>query len=134
MRRIGLAVVLALGLPLAPLAVEAQPPPGKTIGYLSFRSGPSYLEEAFPQGLRELRYFEGQNISIEYRWADFKPDRASTLATELVRLNVNIIVSTGGPTPALAAKRATETIPIVFTAANPVGIGLVASFNQPGGT
>jgi putative ABC transport system substrate-binding protein len=133
MRLIGLAVVLAVSLVLAPVSARAQPPAGKMIGYLSFRSGPSYLEEAFRQGLRELGYFEGQNISIEYRWADFKTDRASTLAAELVRLNVNVIVSTGGPTPALAAKRSTKTIPIVFTAANPVGTGLVASLNRPGG-
>jgi putative tryptophan/tyrosine transport system substrate-binding protein len=133
MRLIGLAVILTVSLILAPLAAKAQPPVGKTVGYLSFRSGPSYLEEAFRQGLRELGYFEGQNISIEYRWADFKPDRAATLAAELVRLNVNIIVSTGGPSPSTAAKRATKTIPIVFTVANPVGIGLVASLNRPGG-
>jgi putative ABC transport system substrate-binding protein len=130
-----LIALLALGLLAAPLAAQAQPTPGKTarIGYLSSRSGPSYLEEAFRQGLRELGYFEGQNIAIEYRWAEFKPDRASTLAAELVRLNVNVIVSTGGPMPATAAKRATKTIPIVFTAANPVGTRLVASLNRPGG-
>src|SRR5712692_9621890 len=133
MRLIGLAVVFAVSLALAPLAAEAQQPAGKTIGYLSSRSGPSYLEEAFRQGLRELGYFEGQNIAIEYRWADFKPDRASVLAAELVRLDVNVIVSAGGLVPATAAKRATKTIPIVFTAANPVGAGLVASLNRPGG-
>jgi len=126
---------IALGLLAAPLAAQAQPTPGKTarIGYLSFRSGPSDLEEAFRQGLRELGYFEGQNIAIEYRWADFKPDRASTLAAELVRLKVDVIVSTGGPIPATAAKRATKTIPILFTVANPVSVGLVASLNRPGG-
>src|SRR5712692_4811886 len=133
MRLIGLAVVFAVSLALAPLAAEAQQPAGKTIGYLSSRSGPSYLEEAFRQGLRELGYFEGQNVSVEYRWADFKPDRASTLAAELVRLNVNVIVSTGGPIPATAAKRATTTIPIVFTAGDPVGAGLVARLDRPGG-
>ena len=89
-----------------PLAAETQSPAGKTarIGYLSSRSGPSHLEEAFRQGLRELGYVEGQNIVIEYRWADFKPDRASALAAELVRLKVDVIVSTGGPIPILAAK------------------------------
>ena len=126
---------IALGLLAAPLAAQAQPTPGKTprIGYLTMRSGPSHLEEAFRQGLRELGYFEGQNIAIEYRWADFKPDRASTLAAELVRLKVDVIVSTGGPIPATAAKRATKTIPILFTVANPVSVGLVASLNRPGG-
>jgi putative ABC transport system substrate-binding protein len=125
---------LVLALLARPLVAEAQPPAGKTgrIGYLAYRSGPSYLEEAFRQGLRELGYFEGQNIAIEYRWANFQPDRASTLAAELVRLKVDVIVSTGGPTPALAAKRATETIPIVFTTTDPVGTGLVASLSRPG--
>ena len=129
------SALLALVFVAAPLAAQAQPTPGKTarIGYLSFRSGPSYLDEAFRQGLRELGYFEGQNVSVEYRWADFKPDRASTLAAELVRLNVNVIVSTGGPIPATAAKRATKTIPIVFTAGDPVGSGLIARLDRPGG-
>ena len=129
------SALVALVFVAAPLAAQAQPTPGKTarIGYLSFRSGPSYLEEAFRQGLRELGYFEGQNIAVEYRWADFKPDRASTLAAELVRLNVNVIVSTGGPIPATAAKRATKTIPIVFTVGDPVGSGLVARLDRPGG-
>jgi putative ABC transport system substrate-binding protein len=128
-----LALVLALLAP--PLAAKAQQPPGKTprIGYLTFRSGPSHLEEAFRQGLRELGYVEGQNIAIEYRWADFKPDRASTLAAELVRLKVDVIVSTGGPIPATAAKRATETIPIVFIAGDPVSAGLVTRLDRPGG-
>jgi putative ABC transport system substrate-binding protein len=130
-----LSALLALGLVAAPLAAQAQPTPGKTarIGYLSFRSGPSHLEEAFRQGLRELGYVEGQNIVIEYRWANFKPDGASTLAAELVRLKVDVIVSTGGPVPALAAKRATKTIPIVFIAGDPVGVGLVTRLNRPGG-
>jgi putative tryptophan/tyrosine transport system substrate-binding protein len=128
-----LAFVLALIA--APPPVEAQQPPGKTtrIGYLSIRSGPSYLEEAFRHGLRELGYVEGQNITIEYRWANFKPDRASTLAAELTRLQVDAIVSTGGHVPAAAAKRATKTIPIVFTAGDAVRAGLVVSLDRPGG-
>jgi putative ABC transport system substrate-binding protein len=130
-----LVCVLTLSLLAAPLAAQAQPTPGKTarIGYLSFRSGPSFLDEAFRQGLRELGYVEGQNISVEYRWADWKPDRVSALAAELVRLKVDIIVSSGGSVPALAAKNATKTIPIVFTTANPVGVGLVLSLDRPGG-
>jgi len=132
---VGVLVMLTLGMLAAPLAAEAQQPVGKParIGYLSFRSGPSHLEEAFRQGLRELGYVEGQNLVIEYRWADFKPDRASTLAAELVRLNVGVIVSTSGPIPATAAKRATETIPIVFIAGDPVGFGLVTRLDRPGG-
>jgi putative ABC transport system substrate-binding protein len=127
-------IASAAGLLTTPLAAETQPMPKKSlIGYLSFRSGPSYLEEGFRQGLRELGYFEGQNIAIESRWADFKPDQASVLATELVRLKVDVLVSTGGNASAAAAQRATRTIPIVFTAANPVSTGLVASLNRPGG-
>ena len=118
-----------------PLAAQAQQPTTKTalIGYLSFRSGPSFLDEAFRQGLRELGYVEGQNISIEYRWADWKPDRIPALAEEMVRLKVDVIVSTpGGPT-ALAVKKSVRTIPIVFTSGDPVGAGLVASLDRPGG-
>jgi putative tryptophan/tyrosine transport system substrate-binding protein len=126
--------VLASGLLAAPLAAEAQPAPGKTarIGYLSWLAGPSYLEEAFRQGLRDQGYVEGQNIAIEYRWADFKPDRAAAFAAELVRLPVDIIVSTGGSIPAFAAKRATTTIPIVFNSGSPVENGLVTRFDRPG--
>jgi len=135
MRLIGLAVILAVALALAPLAAEAQPPSGRTvrIGYLSVRSGPSDLDQAFQQALRELSYVEGQNTAIEYRYADFKPDRASALAAELVRLKVDVIVSVGGPIPAKAAKRATQTIPIVFIVGDPVGAGLVTSLRRPGG-
>ena len=132
-----LARVLVLGLVALPVAALAQQPTGKTarIGYLSFGSGPSQTQtdEVFRQGLRELGYVEGHNITIEYRWAEFKPDRASTLAAELVRLKVDVIVSTGGPIPILAAKKATKTIPIVFTAGDPVRAGIVASLHRPGG-
>ncbi len=126
---------LAFGLLAELLAAQAQPPPGKTarIGYLTFRSGPSHLDEAFRQGLRDLGYIEGQNMAIEYRWAEFKPDRASTLAAELVRLKVDVIVSSGGSAAALAAKKATGTIPIVFTTGDPVRTGLVPSLDRPGG-
>jgi ABC-type uncharacterized transport system substrate-binding protein len=107
---------ITLGLLAAPLAAQAQQTPGKTarIGYLSLRSGPSYLDEAFRQGLRELGYVEGQNLSVEYRWADWKVDRVSALAAELVRLKVDVVVSTGGTTMALAVKKAIRTIPVVF--------------------
>jgi len=127
--------MLALGLLAAPLAAPAQPPLGKKahIGYLSFRSGPSHLDEAFRQGLRELGYIEGQNISIEYRWADWKPDRLSASAAELVRLNVEVIVATPGGNVAPAARKATSTIPIVFTSGDPVKAGLVSRLDRPGG-
>ena len=125
---------LACGLLWMPHAAEAQPP-GKTarIGYLGFSSGPSPSDEAFRQGLRELGYVEGKNIVIEYRWADLKPGRAGALAAELVRLNVDVIVSVGGPVSATAAKKATTTIPIVFETGDPVGSGLVTRLDRPDG-
>ena len=126
------------GLLAAPLAVEAQPA-GKVprIGFLvaSSASDSAYarLIEAFRQGLRDLGYVEGRNIVIEYRYADEKYERLPTLAAELVRLKVDVIVSHGTPGP-LAAKQATSTIPIVMTSAgNPVGSGLVSSLARPGG-
>jgi len=124
-----------LGTLAAPLAGEAQPPPTKTarIGYLSPRSGPSIQDEAFRQGMRELGYVEGQNISVEYRFGDWRSDRISVFAAELVRLKVDVIVASGGATWALTAKRATTTIPIVFIAGDSVGTGLVASLDRPGG-
>ncbi len=135
MRRIGLAVALTISLFLAPRATEAQLQAGKTalIGYLSLRSEPSFLDEAFRQGLRDLGYAEGQNIVIEYRWSDWSPSRVAAFAAELVGLKVDVIVSIGGSVPALAAKKATKTIPIVFLASDPVKAGVVSSLDRPGG-
>jgi putative ABC transport system substrate-binding protein len=130
-----LVFAVACGLLWLPRTAGAQPPSGKTarIGYLGFHSGPAPLDEAFRQGLRELGYVEGQNISIESRYADFKLDRVSVLAAELVRLKVDVIVSIGGPIPATAAKSATKTIPIVFETGDPVAAGLVTRLDRPGG-
>ena len=132
-----LSALLALGLLAAPFAAQAQPPTPKParIGYVSLRSGPAHLEEAFRQGLRELGHVEGQNISVEYRWADWKPDRVPALAEELVRLKVDVIVSAGGGSPTVrAVGKMVKTIPIVFlTGGDPVGTGLVASLGRPGG-
>src|SRR2546425_12866256 len=135
MRRIELAVVLAVGLSLAPLAAEAQQP-GKVprIGYLGLnRAAYPDLVEAFLQGLRDLGYVEGRNIVIEYRDAEGKSERLPALAAELVALKVDVIV-TASTLAALAAKQATKTIPIVFAAAaDPVTSGLVTSLARPGG-
>jgi putative ABC transport system substrate-binding protein len=134
------ALILALGLLLAPLPADAQQAAGKVyrIGFLSAGgaptpSTPAGALDAFRQGLRDLGYVEGQNIAIEYRWAEGQLDRLPDLATELVRLKVDVIVASSTPT-ALAAKNATRTIPIVFvTAGDPVGSGLVAGIARPGG-
>jgi len=139
MRRIGLAVVLTVSLTLAPLAADAQPT-GKVyrVGYLSGGSATASAAstrnvEAFRQGLRELGWVEGQNIIIDYRFAEGRLDRLPDLADELVRLKVDVIVA--GPTPpAVAARNATRTIPIVMTnAAEPVELGLVTSLARPRG-
>jgi len=118
----------------APLAVEAQQAAKiARIGYLllNLAGGPD-LHEAFRQGLRDLGYVEGRNLVIEYRDAEGKPERLPALAAELVALKVDVIVAPGTLT-ALAAKRATSSIPIVFpVAADPVKDGLVTSFARPG--
>ena len=105
------------------------------IGFLdtSTASGSAVLLEAFRQEMSKLGWIEGKNIAIEYRFAEQKLERLPELAADLVRLKVDLIVASGGPTP-LAAKKATTTIPIVMTnAADPVGSGLVASLARPGG-
>jgi putative ABC transport system substrate-binding protein len=129
---------LAGGLLAAPRAAGAQQTAGKVyrLGYLSMGSGTStYLRplEAFRQGLRERGWVEGQNIVIEYRWAEGQVDRLPGLADELVRLKVDVIAAS--PTPAaLAARNATRTIPIVgMSLTEPVAVGLVASLARPGG-
>ena len=129
---VGVIVTLTLGLLAAPLTAAA-PPAGKVwrIGYLV--AGIGRIPEAFRQGLRDLGYVEGQNLTIEYRHADNQLDRLADLAAELVRLPVDVLV-TGGGNAARAARQVTSTIPIVVAGAvDPVGDGLVASLAQPGG-
>jgi putative ABC transport system substrate-binding protein len=126
-------VLLAVGV----IAEAQQPKKVTRIGYLS-NTDPareSTRSEAIRMALRELGYAEGQNITIEYRYTEGKPDRAPELATELVRLKVDIIVAAGGPTWVQAAKNATKTIPIVMVGAgaDPVEAGLVESLARPGG-
>src|SRR5215475_12937036 len=125
------AMVFALCVP-----VSAQQP-GKVfrIGFLdpSTSTGMAVLVDAFRQELSKLGWIEGKNLTIEYRFADQKSERMPELAAELVRLKVDLIVTSGGPTP-LVAKKATSTIPIVMTnSVDPVGQGLVASLVQQGG-
>ena len=130
-------IALVGGAIWCPTGVRAQQQTGKVprIGYLRLTSPSDRppLLDTFRQGLRELRWIEGQNIVIDYRFAEGRLDRLSDLAAELVRLKVDVIVSTGtqGVT---AAKNATETIPIVMIGVrDPVGIGLIASLARPGG-
>jgi putative ABC transport system substrate-binding protein len=132
--------VVAIGVAFAMCGVVAeaqQPKKVSRIGYLSGtdRTTDSIRSEPFRTALRDRGHLEGQNIAIEYRYGEGKIDRASKLADELVRLNVDIIVVAGGPAWVRAAKNATKTIPIVMTGGgtDPVEAGLVESLSRPGG-
>jgi putative ABC transport system substrate-binding protein len=136
MKKAGLSSILIAVTLLAGVIADAQQTSKvPRIGFLdnSTAAGIAVLSDAFWQELRKLGWIEGKNITIEYRFSEQKRERLPELAADLVRLNVDLIVTTGDP-PALAAKGATTTIPIVMAnTTDPVGDGLVASLARPGG-
>ena len=136
MRRRELIGLIGSAVAAWPIAARAQQPAKlRTVGYLG--SGTAAVQSqfalAFAQRLRELGWIERHTLAIEYRWGEGRNDRFDAYAAEFVRLGVDVI-ATSGSAPVLAAKRATTAIPIVFAAnSDPVGSGLVESFNRPGG-
>src|SRR5262245_48561587 len=123
----------AAGWPLAASAQTQAKIPRVGCVFPSTPMANKQLVEVFRQALRELGYVEGQTIVLELRWFEGRPERAPQLVAELVGLKVDVLVASTGPA-VVAAKNATQTIPIVMAANDPVGLGLVGSLSRPGGT
>src|SRR5262249_41685800 len=137
-RREFIALVVGSGLLLAAKAKRArgQQPAMPVVGFVSSSNGKPtpILTAAFLAGLKENGFTDGENVAVEYRWADGHLERLPSLVADLVRRRVAVIFSTGGDVPTLVAKGATTTIPIVFaTGADPLRAGLVVSLNRPCG-
>ena len=131
-------MVLVGAAAASPFTAPAQQKPMPVIGILAFASpdntGAQRMLAAFREGLRDAGYAEGQNVAIEYRWAEVRYDRLPALAADLVSRKVDVIVTEGGDPSVFAAKQATSTIPVVFhTGGDPVALGLVANLARPGG-